>query len=161
MEKQMTRFKATTDNSRKKVCTRCGRKLWLRDFYKYRSTGKVLSWCKECFSENHRQWYLKVSKVPDGIFMNRKQGRVVVKDGKKVSIHWNANMLSMLHRYYPNTKNTEVAELLGVSVRTLNRKVKALGLKKDADYIENAKRDAGYISLASRKKTYSSPGSPK
>lgn len=153
MEKQMTKSKNTTNNNRKKVCPRCGRKLWLREFYKYSSTGKTLSWCKECFSEHHRQRYLKEEKVPDGIFMSREQGRVVVKDGKKVSIHWNANMLSMLHRYYPNTKNTEVAELLGVSVKTLNRKVKELGLKKDADYVVQVRRDAGYISFASRRKS--------
>jgi hypothetical protein len=45
-------------------------------------------------------------------------------------------MLSLLERYYPTTKNEEVAEIIGVSSRTLIRKARELGLSKDPDWLK-------------------------
>jgi DNA-binding Lrp family transcriptional regulator len=44
-------------------------------------------------------------------------------------------MLSELKRYFPNSPNREVAELLGVSERTMIRKARELGLVKEKKYI--------------------------
>lgn len=45
-------------------------------------------------------------------------------------------MLSLLKRHFPNTRNDEVAELIGVSPRTMIRKARELGLEKDPDWLQ-------------------------
>ena len=67
--------------------------------------------------------------------MNTTYGRLMEHTGHSLRIHWNENMLSVLKRYYPNTKNEEVAEMLGISSRTVVRKATELGLRKDMDFM--------------------------
>lgn len=50
-------------------------------------------------------------------------------------------MLSVLRRYFPNTRNEEVAEMLGVSPRTVVRKARELGIYKDADFVRKTWRE--------------------
>jgi transcriptional antiterminator len=44
-------------------------------------------------------------------------------------------MISTLKRHFPTTKNAELADLLGVSTRTISRKAKELGLIKDESWM--------------------------
>ena len=124
----------TNVKPRKKVCPKCGRRLWLREFYKTK-TGIISSYCKECNRKMNREKYQRERKKPDGIFMNTTYGRLMEHTGHSLRIHWNENMLSVLKRYYPNTKNEEVAEMLGISSRTVVRKATELGLRKDMDFM--------------------------
>lgn len=55
--------------------------------------------------------------------------------GHSIRIFWNKDMLDMLREYYPNTKNEEVAGMCGVSLRTMIRKARELGLQKDKDFV--------------------------
>lgn len=119
---------------RKKTCTACGRKLWLSSFYK--SASGHSSHCKECVREEKRQEYDRNRKVPDGCFFHKAQQRPVIHNGCSTRILWSANMLSMLKRYFPTTRNEEVAELIGVSPRTVVRKARELGLEKDPDWLQ-------------------------
>lgn len=53
-------------------------------------------------------------------------------------------MISELKRYFPTTKNKELAELIGVSERTIVRKARELGLEKDAEWQKNMSRNNGF-----------------
>ena len=119
---------------RKKVCYKCGRKLWLRDFYK-RSDGTYSTPCKECQRKQKKDWYDANRKKPDGVFYDFETGRMMEHQGARKRIFWNENMLSVLKRYFPNTKNEEVAEMCGVSLRTVIRKARELGLQKDKNFV--------------------------
>ena len=50
---------------RKKVCIKCKRKLWMRDFYKHKSYYS--SKCKDCTKEEMRMEYAEKKKVPDSL----------------------------------------------------------------------------------------------
>lgn len=119
------------NKNRKKVCPHCGRKLWLRDFYTQKDGGHS-SWCKDCQKQNKRDWYDKHHRVPDGIRQDPVTGRLYHHQGLSKRIYWNTQMLDDLRRLYATTKNEDLAEILGVSQRTLIRKARELGLYKDA-----------------------------
>ena len=53
---------------RKKICPKCGRKLWLRDFYKT-ANGWVSSACKECTRQEKRDEYARNRKVPNQLYL--------------------------------------------------------------------------------------------
>ncbi len=121
-------------NKRKKVCPHCGRKLWLRDFYLLKS-GNYSSWCKDCERQNKREWYQKNRKVPDGVKMDPSTGLLLQHEGFVRRIFWNRRMIDDLRRYYPTTKNEELAGIFGVSVRTIIRKARELGLQKNQEWL--------------------------
>lgn len=50
---------------------------------------------------------------------------------------WTGQMICDLRRWYATSTNTELAELLGVSRYSVQRKAKKLGLQKDAAWLEN------------------------
>ena len=51
-------------------------------------------------------------------------------------IRWTPWMLSYLKRHFATTLNEEMAGLLGVSLRTVNRKAKELGLEKNSEWLQ-------------------------
>ena len=117
---------------RKKVCPCCGQRLWLRDYYR-NSDGSFSSWCKECTKRGKREEYNKTRKVPDGIRQNS-SGRLIEHRGYSSRIYWNKRMLDDLKRLYAVTKNEDLVDILGVSLRTLIRKARELGLQKDPEW---------------------------
>ena len=120
-----------TAKRRKKVCPHCGKKLWLRDFYPIRANGGHSSWCKDCQKQNKRYWYEKNHRVPDGIRIDPSSGRLFEHRGYARRIFWNKKMIDDLRRLYATTKNDDLADIIGVSPRTLIRKARELGLEKD------------------------------
>lgn len=128
-----------------KQCTKCGEVKNTGDFYlvKNRHGNRVVdSWCKECRikgSARHRKVH------PAGIYQDPHDGRLRVYEGKRSGrkVYWNDNMLSVVKKYYPNTSNVEVAEMIGVSAKLVSAKAKELGLSKAKTYItEYCKRGA-------------------
>lgn len=120
-------------------CTVCKQDLPDEAFYpsdKYR--------CKECTKTTHRKAYKEARKATYGITLNDK-GQYINYQGRKKSIHWTGNMLSDLKRHYPTTKNKELAELLGVSERTLVRKARELGIGKNPEWLACVSRTNGFI----------------
>lgn len=99
------------DNSkvkqRKKVCTKCGRKLWLREFYR-NSNGKLFSECKECNKKRNIEQYKKTQKVADGIFYHKSYGRIMVHNGKSTCIFWSPAMISYLQKHFSTTKKSGI-----------------------------------------------------
>lgn len=118
----------------KKICPKCGKELDADDFWKT-SNGCRYRLCKVCAREQRREQYRKTRKRPDGIFYNAKCGRIVEHNGRSTRIFWSKDMLDMLREYYPNTRNQEVVEMLGVSQRTMIRKARELGLQKEKDFV--------------------------
>lgn len=123
---------------RKKVCSKCGRKLWLRDFYRM-SNGRLFAYCKECARESQRKAYLRTRKVPDRVYMST-DGRLMDHRGARTSIYWSSFMLETLKRLYSTTKNEDLSVILNVSPRTLIRKARSLGISKDADWMRDTSR---------------------
>lgn len=61
-------------------------------------------------------------------------------------------MLCILKRHYATTFNEELAELIGVSPRTLVRKARELGISKDPDWMKEVCRtNARYGAVVSKK----------
>lgn len=134
---------------RKKVCPKCGRKLWLRDFYRL-ANGSIYPRCKECTREDKREAYLRTKKVPDRIYMGE-DGRLMDHRGVRTSIYWSSYMLETLKRLYPTTKNEDLAVILNVSSRTLIRKARELGIHKDADWQRETSRNHARLAIFQNK----------
>lgn len=130
---------------RKKVCTVCGLKKWKRDFYRLKSSKDgYMNMCKECNKERLRNEYARNRKVPDGIRFDN-AGRKLLHKGCSTSIYWDGNMLSMLKRHFATTLNDELAELLGVSVRTMLRKAREIGLRKDQQWLKDVWKERALL----------------
>lgn len=136
----------------KKVCPKCGRKLWLRDFYKY-SDKVASSYCKDCVKIVSKERYMRTRKKPDGVFMHKSYGRLMEHQGASLRIYWNGNMLSILKRHFPYTRNEEVASMLGVSPRTVTRKARELGLEKDPDFLHSVWKENRLLAVVATKKS--------
>ena len=74
-------------------------------------------------------------KVKEGVYLHPKYGRVMEHHGYSTRIFWNPQMLDYLTKNYATTMNKELAEWLGVSVRTMIRKAHSMGLKKDPKWL--------------------------
>ena len=113
------------------ICAKCNQALPIESFYQSEFRGNRKPRCKECHKE------MKKSRA-------RLKGEVVKKDDTLYiskrgffAIYWTPNLISILNRHYPNSPNSEVCEMIGVSESTMYRKVKELGLKKSEEYINN------------------------
>ena len=69
------------------------------------------------------------------MFYHADVGRVMEHDGHSTRIFWNRDMVDILKQYFPVKKNEEVAEMIGVSQRTMIRKARELGLQKDKGFM--------------------------
>ena len=123
------------------ICCICGQDLPEESFYPSEFRGNRKARCKECHKERKR----KLSKLNEGV-VQRGTRLVIRKDGIS-RIYWNGNMISELRRYYPTTKNAELADYFGVSQRTINRKAAELGLTKSKQFIADVSKDNGYLAL--------------
>ena len=79
-----------------------------------------------------REYYHKKHprKEPKNFFHQKLQ-RIVTRDHYATRIFWNRDMLDLIKAAFPNTLNEDLAGMLGVSVRTMIRKARELGLQKD------------------------------
>lgn len=120
---------------RKKICPKCGRKLWLRDFYKT-ANGKVSSACKECTRQEKRDEYARNRKVPNQLYQDPVTGRLMEHKDYSTKIHWSLYMIERLTNKYATTKNEDLAIDLNVSPSTVIRKARELGLEKDKGWMQ-------------------------
>ena len=70
-----------------------------------------------------------------GIYYNEKVGRIVEHNHYATRIFWNTQMLDYLRRHFSTTLNEDLADYLGVSLRTMIRKARELGLRKDPRWL--------------------------
>ena len=72
---------------------------------------------------------------------------------RSYGIVWTDGMIELLKTYFPTMTNLSLSRLIGVSVRTLNRKAAELGLQKAPDFLEiNARTISERISSALKRK---------
>ena len=90
---------------------------------------------KEKKSAKNMSYYARHGKKPDGIFLDRMTGRVYEHRGYSKRIYWSRQMVDDLKAMYPTTLNEDMAHIVGVSVRTMIRKARELGLTKDAEWL--------------------------
>lgn len=76
-------------------------------------------------------------KKKDGIYYSHAKGRSMIHKGYATSIYWNKQMIDDITRLYPTTKNEDLADMLGVSLRTLVRKARELGIKKNKEWLRS------------------------
>lgn len=126
------------------ICCRCKQDLPPDAFYKadkYR--------CKECHRKYKREAYNKshpqVYMGDNGMLLQRSKGG-------HPYIFWNGNMISELKRYYPNTSNRDMVELLGVSERTIVRKARELGLEKSEEYVSKVNKGKSFLAHMEKRK---------
>ena len=104
---------------------------------------------------------MKYVKIQEKVYYDSRYGRVIhhtANGGNR--IFWNPNMIALLKEKYPTMLNEELTELLGVSLRTMIRKARELGIEKNKDWlikIWNERRHWAHIEA--KKKGY--PGSFK
>lgn len=128
------------------ICCICNKDLPIDAFYPSEFRGNRKLRCKECRKERKRE----LNKLNDGIVM--KGRRLVIRENCITRIYWSPNMLSELKRYFPTSPNKEVAELLGVSERTMQRKAKELGLTKNKRYISETATTKSLYGVLARKR---------
>lgn len=119
-----------------KKCRKCGEEKPETEFYRNRNykSGRE-SMCAACALEYKKAEYRRNRMNPDGITVAADGKKYIKKDAKRC-IYWDGNMLSMLKKHFPTTLNEEMAEMLGVSQRTMIRKARELGLKKDKGWLK-------------------------
>lgn len=81
-----------------------------------------------------------------------KKGRLMEIDGRARRIYWSGDMLSLLRREFPTTINEELAGMLGVSLRTIIRKARELGLTKDPKWLADVWNERRFWANAVAKK---------
>lgn len=133
-----------------KTCSKCGKKLPHEDFYKY-NNGTCHSKCKHCENQERKERYQELSQKKQGVRFHPQLNRLVVHNGYSVRIYWTGDMISILRRYFPNTKTEEVAEMIGVSPRTVIRKARELGLRKDLEFVQQVWNENRMLAQASNK----------
>lgn len=68
------------------------------------------------------------------------RGRLLEHKGGGTRLHWSGYMVEKLKRLYPTTKNDDLAIEFDMSVRTIVRKARELGLEKDREWMLEQKR---------------------
>ena len=119
------------------ICCICNKDLPEESFYPSELRGHRKARCKECHKARKR----KLNKLNDGIVPMG--NRLIIRKDGISRIYWSGNMISELKRYFPTTKNTELADYFGVSPRTINRKAAELGLVKNKQYISEISTEKG------------------
>lgn len=111
-----------------------------------------------CGGKTHKDMGYK--RKPDGIFYDEEKGRLMEHRHYSKRIYWSPDMLSLLRREFSTSFNEELAGMLGVSLRTMIRKARELGLTKDPKWLADVWNERRFWAHAmSKKKGY--PGSFK
>lgn len=85
-----------------------------------------------------REYYHKTHprKEPKTFYHQGLQ-RIVTRDHYATRIFWSRQMLDLLRQNFPTMLNNDLAGILGVSCRTMIRKARELGLKKDSEWLSS------------------------
>lgn len=127
-----------------RTCSRCGISQPITEFWGVtwrdgtRHPGRI---CKTCARAYKREEYRRGRKKPDGIRLDSKDGRIYEHHGLSRRIFWSKQMLDDIRRMFPTTKNEDISVRLGVSLRTMIRKARELGLKKDDAWINGMNQE--------------------
>ena len=129
-------------------CCRCHEVKPFSEFHRNRSRKSgVHIECRACVSERERK------KTPPKVFRGT-DGRLYIENAKtgRALLYWTPNMLSVMHRYYPNTPNRELAEMLGIHEMTVIVKAKELGLSKHPEYLSALGKKNGVLGAYAKRR---------
>lgn len=99
-----------------------------------------------------REYYRRKHPIkPARIYFHPEKERIVVHDHYATRIFWNQQMLQYLQQNFATMLNSELAEWLGVSQRTVIRKARELGLEKDAGWLRDIWAERRMMAVASTK----------
>ena len=76
----------------------------------------------------------------------------ITKRGDGSRVYWSPQMLSILKAKYPFTRDEEMAEMFNVGRKTLMRKARELGLKKDPEYIRRVRTESSRLGVLAAKR---------
>lgn len=91
-------------------------------------------------------------KKKDGIYYDRDKCRIMEHHGYVTKIHWTPQMIADLKRWFSTTLNEELAEILGVSARTVTRKARELGLNKNPEWLKSIWNERRILAHAESKR---------
>lgn len=97
---------------------------------------------KSCMTQEEkrakwREYYHKTHpRKEPRTFYHQGLQRIVVHDHHSTRIFWSRQMLDLLRQHFPTTINEELAGIIGVSLRTMVRKARELGLQKDPQWLK-------------------------
>lgn len=117
-----------------RTCRKCGRTLPASGFPWQRYT------CRSCCLRYKREEYRRNRAVPDSVYAHPRTGQLIEHRAGVTRIHWSSSMLRHLRDNYATTTNADLAIDLGVSVRTLIRKARQLGLAKSPEWFSGVSR---------------------
>lgn len=69
----------------------------------------------------------------------------------QVGVIWTPQMLKLITTFFPMMSNKPLAKWLGISISTLRRKARELGLHKKEDYIKKKHKEIGQLLSESHK----------
>lgn len=113
----------------------------MKDFYA-RGNNTISSECKECYKAKMRKAYKPKHK--DGIYHDELGRPIEYKNGIK-AYAWTPQMVSDLKRFYPVTKNEELADIFMMSAKTIWKKAKELGIEKDKAWLNKIRAENALI----------------
>lgn len=94
----------------------------------------------------------KYERKPDGVRYHAAFRRLMEHQGYVTRIHWSTQMIDYLRRHFQNSLNEELAGCLGVSQRTMLRKARELGLKKDPEWLSKIWNERRMMAHAASKR---------
>ena len=119
-----------------RTCRKCGRTQPATEFPWQRYT------CRSCCLRYKHEEYMRSCAVPDRVYPHPRTGQLIEHrlgiGGTR--IYWSSSMLQHLRRHFATTTNADLAIDLGVSVRTLIRKARELGLAKSPEWFSDVSR---------------------
>lgn len=120
-------------------CTRCGRTLPRQAFYTRPSQQKpYIADCKECHKKQVRQQYRKRHNLQNGEvkeYCFERNGRIYHRKGKRYAAIITEQQIATVRLLYPRHENCEVCQNANISLYTLFKIVKRLGISKDYEYL--------------------------
>lgn len=124
------------------TCTKCNARKPISEFYKdIHTITRYAYHCAACQRIEKKESYNRTRKKPDGIFYNPETGKLIQHKGLSSKIHLNKNDERFLREHYSNTENIELAQALGLSLRTLIRRARELNLEKSKEFVSKKNRD--------------------
>ena len=134
-------------------CVHCGQEKPIEEFCRdsSRATG-YKNICSECSRKYHRELYNIRRKSKRGVFYDQNTGRLMDYRTSRIKIFWTGEMLSILRKYYPNSSNDEVSEMIVVCNRTLVKKARELGLCKSKEYLHGLHSRCGFLGAVAHNK---------
>lgn len=99
-----------------------------------------------------REYYHRKHPVkPSRTFFHPKMNRLVTRQHYSTSIFWSEQMLAYLKDNFATSLNDDLSDWLGVSVRTMLRKARELGLSKDTAWLSSVWKERRLMAHAASK----------